>query len=84
MIRFTDRAREVLEAAERAARRFDPDARVRLRRAPDGTVVFDLTNEAGTQDELVHGDGFAVVVERGLEGVVDAGEHNVLTLHPES
>lgn len=83
MIRFTDRAREVLEAAEHAARRFDPHARVRLRRSTDGTVVFDLTNEAGPEDELIDGDGFAVVVERGLEGVIDAGEHNVLTLHPE-
>ena len=83
VIRFTDRAREVLEAAERAARRFDPTARVRLRRSEDGSVVFDLTNEAGPDDEILDGDGFVVVVQRGLAGVVDAGEHNVLTLRPE-
>jgi Fe-S cluster assembly iron-binding protein IscA len=84
MIRFTERAREVLEAAERAARRFDPGARVRLRRSDDGNVVFDLTNEPGPDDEVVDGDGFEVVVQRGLDGVVDAGEHNVLTLQPDA
>lgn len=84
MIRFTERAREVLEAAERAARRFDPEARVRLLRSDDGSVAFVLTNEAGPDDEIVDGDGFAVVVAQGLEGVVDAGEHNILTLRPEA
>jgi Fe-S cluster assembly iron-binding protein IscA len=84
MIRFTERAQEVLEAAERAARRFDPNARVRLRRDGEGTVVFDLTNGAGPDDEVVDGNGFEVVVERGLDGLVDAGEHNVLTLQPDA
>jgi len=82
MIVFTDRAREVLEAAERAARRFDPDARVRLHRSPDGGVAFELTNDVGSDDELVQANGFSLVVERGLDGTVDAGEHNVLTLDP--
>lgn len=80
MIRFTDRAREVLVAAEHAARRFDPDARVRLRRDDDGVVAFELTNEVGPGDEVMDADGFELVVQKGLTGTVDAGDHNALML----
>jgi hypothetical protein len=80
MIRFTERAREVLAAAEHAARRFDPDARVRLRRTADGGVTFELTDAAGPGDEVVDAEGSSLIVERGLEGTVDAGEHDVLRL----
>ena len=84
MIRFTDRAREVLLAAERAAQRFDPNARVRLRRTDGGEVAFDLADQSGPHDEVVDGDGFEVIVERGIQGTVDAGEHGVLTLEPDA
>jgi hypothetical protein len=80
VIRFTERAREVLAAAEQAARRFDPEARVRLRRTPEGGVTFELTDAAGPGDEVVDGEGFSLVVERGLEGTVDAADHDVLRL----
>ena len=80
MITFTDRAREVLVAAERAARRFDPDARVRLHRTADGGVAFELTDGVGPEDQVIEADGFALVVEQGLEGTVDAGDHNTLGL----
>lgn len=80
MIRFTDRAREVLVAAEHAARRFDPDAKVRLRRDDEGRIAFELTNEVGPGDELVEAEGFELVVQRGLTGTVDAGDHNALVL----
>ena len=80
MITFTDRAREVLAAAERAARRFDPDARVRLHRTAEGGVAFELTDGVGPDDQVIEADGFALVVEQGLEGTVDAGDHNTLGL----
>ena len=84
MIRFTERAREVLVAAERAAHRFDPEARVRLRRTPEGGVAFELTEGVGPGDEVVDAEGFSLVVERGLEGTVDAGDHNILSLQPDA
>lgn len=71
-------------AAEHAARRFDPDARIRLRRTSEGGVAFELANEAGPGDEVFDAGEFSLVIERGLEGVVDAGDHNVLLLQPET
>jgi Fe-S cluster assembly iron-binding protein IscA len=79
VIEFTQRAVEVLRAADAGARRFNPDARIRVRRAGAG-VTFELTDEASSSDEVVDAGGCAVLVERGLAGTVDAGEHGVLTL----
>lgn len=79
MIAFTDRALEVLHAADAGARRFNPDARIRVRRAGAG-VSFELTDEAAPTDEVVDAGGCAVLVEAGLAGTVDAGEHGVLIL----
>ena len=76
---FTDRAVEVLRAADAGARRFNPDARIRVRRAGAG-VTFELTDEAAPTDEVVDAGGCEVLVEHGLAGTVDAGEHGVLTL----
>jgi plasmid stabilization system protein ParE len=81
MLRLTDRAREALAAADGAARRFNPEARVRLRRAA-GTLVSDLIDDPGPNESLLVIDGIEVVVEDGLDGTVDAGEHNVLTIVP--
>ncbi|MGZ4132538.1 MAG: hypothetical protein ACXVWF_05795 [Actinomycetota bacterium] len=79
MIVFTERAVEVLRAADAGARRFNPDARIRVRRAGAG-VSFELTDEASLSDEVVDAGGCEVLVEDGLAGTVDAGEHGVLTL----
>lgn len=82
MIEFTDWAAEILRRTWEAARRFNPGAMVRLQRAADG-VAFVLTDERVEGDRLVEGDGFELLVERGLEGTVDVVEpHDRLILRP--
>ena len=49
----------------------------------DGGVSFTLTDEPGDGDERIHGNGFELLVERGLEGIVDVVEpHDRLILRP--
>ena len=79
MVEFTERALEVLTQAEAAARRFNPAARIRLRRDAGG-VHFDLTDEPVPGDATVERHGFTLFVEPGLEGTVDADDHNILSL----
>ncbi len=82
MLEFTDWAIEILERADQAARRFNPDARVRVSRDGSG-VRFELTDEPGAADSVVERDGFTLLVEPGLEGVVDVVEpHDRLILRP--
>jgi hypothetical protein len=82
MIEFTDWASDILRRSFEAARRFNPDASVRLLRTEDG-VRFELTDEAEPGDETVHGDGFELLVESGIEGIVDVVEpHDRLILRP--
>ena len=71
MLEFTDRA---------AARRFNPDARVRL--VADGAALrAQLTDRAEGGDATVRHDlGFEVYVAEGIDGLVDAGEHDALFL----
>jgi hypothetical protein len=82
VIEFTGWATEILQRTQAAVRRFNPDATVRLHRA-DGGVEFTLTDERVTGDRVVPGDGFELLVEDGLEGVVDVVEpHDRLILRP--
>jgi hypothetical protein len=82
VIAFTDWATEILARTWEAARRFDPEAMVRLRRTADG-VEFVLTDEREETDRLVEGHGFELLVEDGLEGTVDVVEpHDRLILRP--
>jgi hypothetical protein len=81
-LEFTEWAVEILQRSHLAARRFNPDATVRLRRTPAG-VEFVLVDELADGDELVTDDGFELWVEPGLEGVVDVVEpHDQLILRP--
>ena len=81
-IAFTDWATDILRRTHEAARRFNPEATVRLHRAGSG-VSFDLTDERPDGDELVRGDGFELLVEDGLDGTVDVVEpHDQLILRP--
>ena len=84
MLAFTDWAIEILSRADTAARRFDPDARVRLVRTPGDGVRFELTNEVDPADQVIdHPSGFTLLVQRGLEGTVDVVEpHDQLILRP--
>jgi hypothetical protein len=81
-IRFTDWASEILQRTHHAARRLNPDATVRLGHARGG-VEFALTDERDPGDVLVQGDGFELLVEQGLGGIVDVIEpHDQLILRP--
>jgi len=82
VIAFTDWATEILARTWEAARRFNPDAMVRLHRTADG-VEFVLTDEHIETDTPIDGDGFRLFVEEGLEGTVDVVEpHDRLILRP--
>ncbi len=82
MIEFTDWAVEILQRTWQAARRFNPEAAVRMQRATGG-IEFVLTDERVETDELVPADGFELLVETGLEGTVDVVEpHDRLILRP--
>jgi hypothetical protein len=82
VLEFTEWASEILGRTHAAARRFNPDATVRLHRSGAG-VEFALTDERRDGDELVAGDGFELWVEAGLEGIVDVVEpHDRLILRP--
>jgi hypothetical protein len=70
----TERAAEVLRAADAAARRFNPEARVRLRR-DGGAVASDLTDEPDPGEERTSIQGIEVVLGPGLDGTLDAGDH---------
>jgi len=79
---FTDWAVEILQRTHAAARRFNPDATVRLQRAGSG-IEFALTDERHQGDEVVGQEGFELWVEAGLEGTVDIVEpHDQLILRP--
>ena len=83
MIAFTDWAVDILARANGAARRFNPDARLRLR-ADGDEVVFELTDEPAPGDRTIeHDAGFTLFVAGGLEGTVDVVEpHDRLILRP--
>jgi hypothetical protein len=79
-LEFTDWADEILRRAHVAARRFNPDATVRLQRTEAG-VEFALTDERHEGDTLERREGFDLWVESGLEGTVDVVEpHDRLIL----
>jgi hypothetical protein len=80
---FTDWAIEILSRADAAARRFNPEARVRVVR-DDGGVRFELTDEADPTDLVIdHASGFTLFAQAGLEGTVDVVEpHDRLILRP--
>jgi hypothetical protein len=82
MIEFTDRAMEILRRSHEAARRFNPDAWIRVFRA-DESVQFALADGPADGDEVVEKAGFRIAVEAGLDGVVAVVEpHDRLHLRP--
>lgn len=82
MIEFSDWALDILSRSDVAARRLNPQARVRLIRAGHD-VRFELTDRAEPDDVTIERDGFTLYVEGGLEGTVDVMEpHDQLILRP--
>jgi Fe-S cluster assembly iron-binding protein IscA len=79
VLRFTDRATDALATFHTAAARWNPGVRLRLVRT-GAELRPELADEAAGDDvELEVGD-VTVFVPPDLDGVVDAGEHNVLTV----
>ncbi len=78
MVELTPRARDALLTSQTAARRFDPDAHVRLTR--DGHAIRAvLASQPEPDDVIVEVGALRVFVAAGITGTVDAGEHNELT-----
>jgi hypothetical protein len=84
VIGFTDWAVRILRRSSEAARRFNPDAKLRAFRDGDA-VRFSLTDRAEPGDREVQGDGFVLLVQEGLSGTVDVVEpHDQLVLREEA
>ena len=83
MIAFTEWAVDILARADAAARRYNPDARLRMR-ADGTTVAFELTDGPAAGDRTIeHEAGFTLFAQEGLEGTVDVVEpHDRLILRP--
>ncbi|HEY5860552.1 MAG TPA: hypothetical protein VIX62_09735 [Actinomycetota bacterium] len=83
MLRFTDQAAQAMVRSDAAARRFNPDARVRLVPDPARGVRAELVDGPEPGDTLQQiQDGPQVFVASSLSGSVDAGEHDLLVLTP--
>jgi hypothetical protein len=81
VLTFTDRASEAVALFHRAAARWDPNAQIRLER--DGvTLAPKLAAGPEPGDVTLDVGGVTVFVPGGLDGVVDAGDHNELTVAP--
>jgi len=80
MVEFTQWALDILRRSHEAARRFNPDATVRVFRSNEG-VRFVLTDEPQPGDRLIEREGFVLLVEAGIEGTIDVIEpHDQLVL----
>jgi hypothetical protein len=82
MIEVTDWAKDILERAHAAARRFNPDARIRLARAGDAVQAMFI-DQPGPNDQAIRVGELTVFVEPGLDGLIDVEEpHDRLVLRP--
>ena len=82
-LEFTDWATDILRRSHEAARRFAPDARVRLART-DGGMEATFTDAPQPGDREIEVGEIAILVEEGLEGLVDIEEpHDRIVLRPE-
>ena len=82
VVEFTDWARDILWRSQQAARRFNPDAVIRLARTGGGVQAL-LAEGPEPGDHAETAGEVTVYVERGLEGLVDVEEpHDRLVLRP--
>ena len=78
MVELTQRAHDALLISQTAARRFDPEAHIRLTR--DGATVHAvLASRPEPGDAVLETGALTIFVAPGVTGTVDAGEHNELT-----
>jgi hypothetical protein len=79
VLTFTDRAADALTTFHAAAARWNPDVWLRL--VHIGTELRpELTDTPAPEDVECSLGAITVLVPSGVDGVVDAGEHNVLTV----
>ena len=79
MLTFTERAADALATFHSAATRWNPDVRLRLVHV--GTELRpELADEPNPDDVELTLGSISVLVPPGVDGVVDAGDHNVLTV----
>jgi hypothetical protein len=78
MVELTSRAQDALLASQSAARRFDPEAHIRLT-AEGGTVRAVLASRPEPGDAVLEVGVLTIFVASGVTGTIDAGEHNELT-----
>ena len=83
MLDVTERAAAVARQSDEAARRFNPDARIRLVRGGSG-LAFEFTDAADPTDTELDCLGTILLVQVGIEGTVDVGDHNTPMLLPPS
>jgi hypothetical protein len=79
VLTFTDRAADALSTFHAAAARWDPSARLRLVRHGSELRPEFTDSVAEGEVEVAVGE-ITVLVPDGVDGRVDAGEHNVLTV----
>jgi hypothetical protein len=79
VLTFSERATDALITFHAAAVRWNPDARLRLVRQ-GSELRPELVEAPATEDVEVPVGAITVFVPGGVEGRVDAGEHNVLTV----
>jgi Fe-S cluster assembly iron-binding protein IscA len=81
VIELTERAAATVSQALSAARRFNPQAQIRLARAGGG-VRFELVDGPDPSDIVLETGEATLFVEAGLDGVLDTGEHQAPVLLP--
>jgi hypothetical protein len=75
VIAISERARDVLARAAASARRFDPEARIRITRDGEGIRPgFAHAPEPG--DRVIEEGDVTLFVEQGLAGTIDVTEHH--------
>ena len=81
-IETTEWARDILTRAHQAARRFNPDAEIRLSRTASGVEAV-LTDAPDDTDERLTVGEVTIFAEAGLDGLLDVEEpHDRLVLRP--
>ncbi|HEV3474434.1 MAG TPA: hypothetical protein VG602_03620 [Actinomycetota bacterium] len=82
MIEVTEWAADILNRAQSAARRFDPDVFIRLTRTSGGIEATLADGPQATDQQVKVGD-MTLYVEEGLDGLLDIEEpHDRLVLRP--
>lgn len=83
MLDITERAAAVVRQSHEAAARFNPDVKIRLVRTSGG-LAFAFTDVADPTDGELDCLGTVLLVEEGIDGTIDIGEHNAPVLVPQS